>query len=224
MRNIPHSKEMILAFAAGNKTQTRRERGLNMINEKPDQWKHKAIRTEPKNIQATFEFIETEEWELIKYPYGKPGDLVYLGEGIRNKNGFAVYDADGTDVLLDDTGGYMPWKWKPNYISSVYMPANAARYFAKIEKVRVERLYDITGADSIAEGIEIRENGFKDYIYGTTFIDPVLSYFSLWNKINGSESLMQNPWVWVTEYKRHTPFCKTLVAEATAKKEGVCQQ
>lgn len=70
--------------------------------------------------------------------------------------------------------------WKP----SIFMPRAAARIFLEVINVRVERLQSISDADAKAEGF-----------------DSVDSFFALWQKINGTESLAVNPWVWVYEFK-----------------------
>src|SRR5690554_1244392 len=75
---------------------------------------------------------------------------------------------------------YEGWTWKP----SIFMPKQACRLFLKITDVRVERLQSISEADAKAEGF-----------------DSVDSFFALWQKINGTESLAANPWVWVYGFK-----------------------
>ena len=72
------------------------------------------------------------------------------------------------------------WKWKP----SIFMPKEACRIFLKVTDVRVERLQSISEADARAEGV-----------------DSVDAFFALWQKINGTESLAANPWVWVYEFE-----------------------
>lgn len=86
-----------------------------------------------------------------------------------------VYRADGQP--WED---YEGWSWKP----SIFMPKEACRIFLKVTNVRVERLQLISEADARAEGV-----------------DSVDSFFALWQKINGTESLAANPWVWVYEFE-----------------------
>ena len=92
-----------------------------------------------------------------------------------------------------------------------FMPRTASRITLEIVSVRVERLQDITEADAIAEGIEKSDRGYLDYHWeqkrGAStargwFSNPVLSYRSLWECINGPESWNANSWVWVVEFKR----------------------
>lgn len=240
MRKIPHNREMILAFANGLKTQTRRTRGLKDINEEPDRWRLDDLDTDPellnletgepftiKGLIATFEDAEFDIYRNNRYPYGNTGDIVYLGEGIRNEKGYAVYAADGALVMRK--GEVVPWKWKTNHISSVYMPEFAARYYAKIVNVRVERLQSISRQDCIAEGIDKLDSvSYRDYLTPELIHhDPINSYYSLWKSINGGKnwskgqkSWDKNPWLWVTEYEPVT----WLNPEVTGKKEVLCQQ
>ena len=96
-------------------------------------------------------------------------------------------------------------KWKP----SIHMPKEAARIFLEVTNVRVERLQDISEEDAIAEGIkktwindDIKQCKFKNYINdGKGSKSAIDSFFSLWKKINGEDSLNVNPLVWVYEFK-----------------------
>ena len=95
------------------------------------------------------------------------------------------------------------------------MPKKAARLFLKIINIRVERLFEISEKDAIAEGVECKivEN-MKEYraylvkesehVFGkNSYPDtPECSFLELWEKINGNESVNSNPWVWVIEFER----------------------
>lgn len=115
------------------------------------------------------------------------------------------YWADGDPVIGDWT------KPKPG----MHMPRWASRIWMTVTDVRIERLCDISEADAIAEGIEPvfddRAPGiahWKDYETYVSknvrhrhphavvpFTDPVRSYCSLWEEINGPGSWVDNPWV-----------------------------
>jgi len=95
------------------------------------------------------------------------------------------------------------------------MPKEAARLFLKVTNIRVQRLFEITAQDAIAEGVECKivEN-MKEYraylvkdsehVFGkNSYPDtPECSFLELWEKINGNESVNSNPWVWVIEFER----------------------
>lgn len=97
-----------------------------------------------------------------------------------------------------------PISWRP----SIHLPKELSRIWLQIGEIRVQRLNDITEDDAIDEGIgrifmPDEPVYYQHYgagnIEGTT--DPIESYQSLWNSINGSNSWDANPWVWVVKYK-----------------------
>ncbi|MBD8081105.1 hypothetical protein [Chryseobacterium caseinilyticum] len=105
---------------------------------------------------------------------------------------------------------------KLKYKPSIHMPREAARQFIKILSVRLERLQNISKTDAIAEGIlpltmskaQLIEMGqqYLDYSKPPEFLneglDPVSSFKSLWQKINGKKiPWNENPFVWVYEYE-----------------------
>lgn len=86
------------------------------------------------------------------------------------------------------------------------MPKVASRIWLMVEEIRVERLQDISEEDAIAEGIEsIDQHGSKVWKrydgYSLVTSDPVVSFWSLWASINGEDSWLSNPWVWVVKYR-----------------------
>jgi len=93
---------------------------------------------------------------------------------------------------------------------SLFMPKSACRIFLKITNIRVERLQDISEKDAVLEGVRIiyfaesKLAVFRNYLLkeekGT--LNPIKSFFSLWESINGKESLNSNPWVWVIEFEK----------------------
>lgn len=95
--------------------------------------------------------------------------------------------------------------------SSLFMPKVDARIWLEVTNVRCERLQDITEADAIAEGIlsKVDETGW-DTIYQIYLPDaknwwaknPIESFSSLWEMINGQDAWLNNPWVFVYEFKR----------------------
>jgi len=139
----------------------------------------------------------------VKCPYGRPGDRLWVretwAEAAPIETGY-VYRAD---IAGEDRTGL---RWRP----SVHMPRLASRITLEITSVRVERLNDISNADAIAEGIErisvppTRALWWRDY--GTdplcVTLDPIASYASLWESINGPGSWDLNPLVWVIEFRR----------------------
>lgn len=115
--------------------------------------------------------------------------------------------------------GKSPFKWTP----SIHMPKIATRIWLEVVSIRVERLHDISPNGAVDEGINYWNEDFKsedgamladyeNYMWYNnekcetynfpSYADPVSSFMSLWEKINGTESLKANPWVWVIEFKK----------------------
>lgn len=136
---------------------------------------------------------------IFKCPYGQPGDLLWVRESYRTIDqdfGLPRYEYKVSEKI-DITS-----RWKP----SIHMPKAAARIWLQVESVKAERLNLITEADAIKEGVEVihksevsvyRKYNLKEKL-GTT--NPVLSYETLWESINGPKSWEENPWVWVVEF------------------------
>ncbi|MBP8085498.1 MAG: hypothetical protein KAY28_05050, partial [Cloacibacterium sp.] len=75
-----------------------------------------------------------------------------------------------------------------------------------------ERLQNISEEDAISEGIDKKGDLYfnyfeseelekffpKEYFYKEF---PRISFMSLWSKINGIDSWIANPWVWVYGFK-----------------------
>ena len=104
--------------------------------------------------------------------------------------------------------GYFLGSWKP----SIHMPRKICRFVGELVEIRLERLQDITEEDAKAEGVywygEPRPgvNVFKDYLMpegeDIGVSTAVLSFQTLWASIHSIDSFLENPWVWVLEYKK----------------------
>ena len=90
------------------------------------------------------------------------------------------------------------------------MPRFGSRINLEITSVRAERLRLITESDAIAEGVEFTRppinsaaSGWKHYRSGLSNAkNAVHSFETLWEKINGEDSLESNPFVWVITFIR----------------------
>lgn len=114
---------------------------------------------------------------------------------------------------------------KHPFSPSIHLPKWAARIWLEVVDVRVERLQDISYDDAIAEGIDrwteerMRSKPTHYAVYynepgddSTYSSCPIISFQTLWQKINGPESWEANPWVWVIKYK---------VLSTTGRPEGI---
>jgi hypothetical protein len=147
-------------------------------------------------------------YHVSECPY-KVGDVLWVRE--------TFYECEAPKLKGDfiykasnDEGWEL--KWKP----SIFMPKPACRIFLKIKSIRVERLQEISESDAIAEGIieilpqmypQYRE--WKNYInpcnphgYKSDYNNPINSFKSLWQSINGKDSWNVNPFVWVYEFEQ----------------------
>jgi len=167
-------------------------------------------------VQGCKPFLPDDTWsetDIIHWtrngstcPYGVPGDLLWVRETWMHAPNYPYlpekyyYKASMSDQFIKE----WPKSWKP----SIHMPKSAARIWLEITDVKVERLQDISNEDALKEGIKVIEpdEAYFDYMqYAGSYLHPRGSFFSLWEKINGKESLEQNPWVWVIEFKRVYP-------------------
>lgn len=221
---ILFSALMVQADLDGLKSETRRTRGLKEVNECPDDWEmldHHFMDERGNQFEFKNKITGKSVW-FKRSPYGGKGDIHWvretyrkvLVEGIQEAfiqyasdnpdpiyeldgDGFHVYNKDGTEKMLP---------WKP----SIHMPKVACRIWHEVIDVYPERLYDITDASAIAEGIKRHvpvpgdgETIYKNYMgeNNAYTYNPKKSFMSLWEKINGRENLLSNPWVWVIRYK-----------------------
>ncbi len=203
-RPILFSTSMVQALLRGDKTQTRRVATHPLVFDNP--------RIECLVIDGDdwWTAIDSSGGVMIKCPYGKVGDLLYVRESWRPEiTGSSVpehcdisyvnvqYPADNH---IEYFGEDIPDEWtyperadKGN-VPSIHMPKWASRLTLEIINIKVERLFDISHDDSIAEGCA----GCKALFYS-----PHDEFFELWRSINGQESLDSNPWVWAIEFKLH---------------------
>jgi hypothetical protein len=172
-------QDLINAVLAGRKTVTRRLLTL------PDQRRFEGMPIEALK-KANFAYSSAG-----LSPYGRDSDLLYIKEAIKPIGGRSsecvvqVEYKDGDKrtitVSADSSllGGTQSW------LSPMFMPKAAARYFLQIYTVTIENLQDISDDDAIAEGYDqgsaqLPRDWFKEVI----------------NKINGPTTWESNPLVW----------------------------
>lgn len=196
-RPILFSAPMVRAILAGTKTQTRRAMRDQPCELLDFNRGRLSIRVRGAVYQAF-----SPQFPPVRCPYGRPGDRLWVREAwapYMGKYGRPTYRADpewqGVPAPRPDG------RWRP----SIHMPRAASRITLEVVSVRVERLQDISEADSIAEGIERSgECNWRDYLDHphNDFTSARRSYRSLWDHINGPGAWDANPFVWVVEFKR----------------------
>jgi hypothetical protein len=210
MRELPilFTTEMVNALLADLKTQTRRLRNLDTVNENPDQWE--VVKIDPKKGEKyQFKNKLTGEGLHITFPYGDPGDLLYVRETYCKLQPGLVHSASKlpylyfADIANDEEAlakvKDSKLKWKPN----IHMPKEAARIWLQLISRKPQRVFDMSEAECKAEGVQ------QEY---QTLIFPALDkqitmktyaggFARIWVELNGAESYNRNPWVWALKFK-----------------------
>ena len=210
-RPILFSAPMVRAIIDGRKTQTRRiVKPQESIHGPCDDgnlyWIPAAMQGDPDPNCKTVLAVN-------KCPYGIPGDRLW----VRETHGFGWHDGVGGYSALrpsgkqhdrpdrvfykadypDDDEKHGKRCWRP----SIHMPRWASRITLEVVDVRVQRLQDITEHDAEREGAATCDH-FADAKRGHPTQPHETSFAWLWNKINGRDSWIANPWVWVVEFTR----------------------
>jgi hypothetical protein len=178
---ILFNTEMVKAILKSEKTQTRRE-----VKVKKDIKDYEVGFTffcdkgdfGVRGIHENGEFGES----FFKLPIAT-GDILWVRETFKYwgvKDGY-IYRADINDSIFSNCLG-----WRP----SIHMPKEAARIFLEVTKVRIDRLKNINRKDALAEGVD------------DTFDTAEGAFLSLWSSIYGKESLADNPYVFIIEFKQ----------------------
>lgn len=184
MKPIIFNSEMVRAILDGGKTQTRR-----IINFK----KLSDIKKGRLFYSSSFKSWAIEggecHLELVKCPYGTPGDLLYVREthylyGHWVKNGKsktgkqkwtfrphlvkACYSDNPPVNVHPNKYRLVGWYKRP----SIFMPRSASRLTLRVKNVRVERVRDITEEGAVAEGIYFKGCPDLDPDWPDTFGNP----------------------------------------------------
>lgn len=214
-RPLLFNEEMVRAFLAGKKTQTRRiiqrVRTFGKVTE--------FQRSQTPGYDWTFR-CRRGLWQDLRTtqlqnlcPYGFAGERIYgretlkqIPDGEPNPGHSPHVRTTNWCYVSDGIHLQMPVIWPSGFrikqsIPSIHMPKWAARVWAQIVDVRIERLADISEADAYAEGVTVAENhqGSPDFDFRN---DARVAYRQLWERINGPGSWSINPYVWVIEFKR----------------------
>lgn len=211
--------EMILAYKKGLKTQTRRLKGLEKINQNPDNWVFKQMRIDHADFTNKKPPIG---FQSIRLPYGNTSSTLWFKETwaiiCKVANPFCECDDEYEAInhyveYRADSGNPCPGDWPedecrgndtaPKWRSSMFMPIRCSRFTEiPILDVRVERLHNIDEFDSLSEGIEPGVNS-KFTFDKKTFLSARSAYAYLWDSINGKTFPWEsNPWVFVYEFPK----------------------
>lgn len=226
-RPILFSGAMVRAILDGRKTQTRRV-------VKPQPGEGDAFEPCGHVLRGVdYEGLHAPVCDIV-CPYGQPGDRLWVREawavekcldGIKPRDIEPYvpvwYCADATRPT-ETNGDPIEWgKTRPN----IHIPRWASRLTLEVVSVRVERVQDITEADTVAEGVdewpEFKSHTTKwckthypAYSDDGVCVEPgwcdcqdhsIKEIFGLlWDSINAKRGFGwdANPWVWVVEFRR----------------------
>ena len=210
-RPILFSAPMVRAIRDGRKTMTRR-----VVKPQPDTY----YGSEPYWSIGGHR-LRAGAAAPLRCPYGQPGDRLRL---ISSWATDARYDdLKPTDLPRDgdptELGRPVFWShWtgeeKPAWCGKLrpgrFLPSSLRWLMpvAEVTGVRAERLQDISEEDARAEGVEpcggfmASAGCWTNYgLDGSSFHTARASFMSLWRSINGGDSWVANPWVWVVSFK-----------------------
>ena len=206
-RPILFSAPMVRALLAGTKTQTRRPMrvqphdGAEVVC---DDFYPTVIAKngDEEPGPEVFGAWWSDGEEAIRCPYGKPGERLWVREAW-NTSALCRPAITEPYIYRADLGPTGVTKWAASWRPSIHMPRIACRLVLEVTVVRAERLQNISAADALAEGIVDTFGGYG-LPDGSHYhaADPRISYWSLWDAINGAGSVEANPWVWVVEFRR----------------------
>ena len=185
-RPIIFSAPMVRALLDGRKSMTRR-----VLNPQPEVGPLSSEHLEDHELRGWHDLPCGDEWATVKrLPYA-PGDRLYVREacaiGWCGENPSHVwYRADGEDKHPED-------KWHP----SIHMPRWASRLTLTVTEVRVQRLQEISAADSIAEGVQCAtcEAMKASACHRRGCFASIDAYRTLWNSLHGPDAWATNPWI-----------------------------
>jgi hypothetical protein len=148
-------------------------------------------------------------------PYGQPGGRLWVRETFSYAlDNSVVYRADPPSDRQEVAAALVGWK------PSIFMPREHCRLMLEIVAVRCERVQEITEADALAEGVEMRKPAYYEFgslimigdhnkgIERFAKVQGARAEFAfLINTVNKRRAPNQqgvweaNPWVWVIEFK-----------------------
>lgn len=225
-RPIIFNGPMVRAVLAGDKTLTRRTKGLEYFSRPdndPDGWWCARV----ADGHAYMVYKQSPHERAVRCPYGQPGDGLWVREAYRFPASLDRLSPNDVRDKALDAGYSTPWAptqfeadgcragaWHgfdtPPMVTTpgklrpgIHMPRWACRLVLEVTRVRVERLQAINHMDAIAEGVGLNPSA-AEVTMATPAGDslPRVLFRALWEQINGVGAWEANPWVWVVEFRR----------------------
>ena len=193
-RPISFNYEMMRAYLAGRKTQTRR-----IIKPQDERMAYLG----GVFADGSIGFVN-KDGKSILCPYGKPGDLLWVKENFAYKSkteviyqaDFDIVDGFGSEIIDFRTGNLIPLVWR----SSRFMPRWASRIKFPIISIRPERVLEISEEDAKAEGTTPSIVGAD-----LEYLRYRAGFQTLWDGINAKRGhpIGNNDWVWRIEFPKY---------------------
>ncbi|PTX46534.1 hypothetical protein IQ03_03645 [Gemmobacter caeni] len=196
-RQIPFSAPMVRALLEGRKTQTRRN--LPAAHPRFPEFSH--MRTDVLDDPAFVWFWNGKHDGVgasHRIPY-TTGDRLYVREAWRAP--LHVDDQPPREIPPTNSVHYCADGDAPTifgrYRHARFMPRWASRLTLNVTDVRVQRLREITAADSIAEGVKCDTCSAmgESACHGRGCFASQEAFRTLWNSLHGPDAWDENPWV-----------------------------
>lgn len=187
------------------KSQTRRR----IKNQPPDGWVNVCSESCPGYVL----FADPADWKagitqaaIPGHARFKVGEVFYVKEGLRRGGtGWALYSADNqwVNAIPADESSVLAasprfvWRWKRDFLPSIFMPREAARTFGVIKAIRAERVAEASPADAYAEGL-------GTFVVSSPDVASEM-LAKVWNHLHGPDAWERNEWVRVYEFARVSP-------------------
>jgi len=192
---------MVRALLDGSKTQTRRVmKPQPRLEGNQWHWREYEWNSGKRHPVDVYDFnpnlapFGSLYGSLKPCPYGKPGDKLWVREAWRWAS--SEHDIAPAIFKVRTVDAEHRTRWK----SAIHMPRSICRILLEITHVRVERLWGITEADALAEGMASMMRGCTRYDGEATDL-----FIDVWEKLHGPGSWSVNPWVWVIQFKKAIP-------------------
>lgn len=194
------------AVLEGRKTQTRRMLNPTMLFKRLETyegWSKEDISAWKKSCKRRlYEAQEYELQQMLDYALSssryKVGEEVAVAQPYR----MTACKVDYNEKEIKEVVCSIGWKNK------MYVKANFMPYRIRITNIHVERLQDISEADSLKEGIWRDDNvGLEGTTYwyhglaNSSFRTPQEAYASLIDRISGKGTWESNPYVFVYDFE-----------------------